>query len=147
MDQGVGQSPSSAGGSRCRSTFQFSRWVKVRQVGHGVGQGPSSAGGSRFSRWVKVLVKVPVQQVGHGVGQSASSGDGSRCRSESQLSRWVNVSVKVPVQQVGEREEGKGHSMMSLTVELSFSSLFYTESLPLLPSSTLKAFLFFPLLH
>ena len=121
--------------------------VPVQQMSQGVGQRPNSAGGSRFSMWVKVLVIVPVQQVGQDVGQSASSGGGSRCRSESQLSRWVNVSVKVPVQQVRGREEGKGHSMMSLTVEFSSFSLFYTESLPLLPSSTLKVFLFFPLLH
>ena len=60
VGQGVGQSPSSAGGPRCRSKSQFNGWVMVlvivlvQQVGHGVGQRSSSAGGSRFSRWVKV---------------------------------------------------------------------------------------------
>ena len=61
MGQRVGQSPSSAGGSRCRSTltFQFSGWVKVQQVGR-------CRSKSQLNRWVKV------QQVGHGVGQSPS---------------------------------------------------------------------------
>ena len=68
-------------------------------------------------------VRVPVEQVGQCIGQSASSAGGRERERTVKVIPWC---------------------LWLWNYRLLPS---YTESLPFLPSSTLKVFLFFPLLH